>query len=1165
MDNNFTQIGIQYSSFGDNAQIEIQQTIVVPRKSTPIPSDVRQGSPNFVGRVDDLRGLHEALQKEKIVSVCAVRGMGGVGKTELAIQYALSQEFQQRYVACYWFSLNEGNLASLVLQKAAPYLAIPEEIQKSDDVYEQVKWCWQNWHPPEGEVLVILDDVKSLDDIPKQAMPINPRFKVMLTTRQRNLSPSFRELQLGVLPEDEALELLKRIVDRDSSSRIEDELETAKEISRYLGYLPLALELAATYLVEDEMLSLGEYWQQLNLQDRSISDEMVKYITAERGVVSAFALSWLRLRDLSQQVAMLLGRFAPADIPWQDLVEPTVKSLGWDEGAVRKGRIQLANLHLISLREQKNIDNQKKWSIGIHSLLREYFRWQADRVGQEFIHSLQRSITSFTILYSKLEPDRPIKADIERIRPLIPHWEIISCDMLDDVVSPDSDGNLVWTFLLIARFYRNQGLYSIAEKHYLNCLAEVEARLGSDSYSFAKSLYNLGSLYYLQGKYDRATSFLIEAQTILGEQGLNANDSINALNALGLVYTESGKFSEAEEYYLLALDRNSKDNANQWQLTERSLIVSDVLNNLALLNYKQGKYSEAEHLYHNAIAVTEEHLGTNHPDVATSLNNLANLYFSQGKYENAEPLYIQAMTIREQELHENHPAIAETYGALSSLYVARENYTEAEAMGLKALDIFEKSLGVDHPNTATSLFILGQILVEQEKFDEAESHFLRSLSMLERQLNENHPKIIPVLNEIGSIYHKQMKHNEAESLFKRALDISKKVFGAGHNSSTSSLGRLANLYRSQKKHSEAETLYLLSLSIVENHLGEDYRKVATSLINLAGFYQEQGKYNKAKILLERAILILEKISDSDNSVAKILDEIARLYMNHGMYTEAEMPLLKSLAILEKTYGCDHFATENCYFNLSVLYLKLGKYIAAEQFILRSISCSERNVNGNIHLAFGSNVRILASIYTEQEKYDDAEQLLLNKIPEMEKHLGLEHVEIAECYNNLAEIYRREGRYQEAEPLFRRVIQLMKTLLGDGHPSLLTVQNNLGLVLKQQKKYSDAIAIYQVVLSAREEILDAYHPDIAVSLNNLGGVYYAQGKLHDAVYYIEKAFRISMASLGNQHPQTNILFSTLANIKMQIMTGMDAATLELAARFNPEMHSSLMRLVIETIF
>ncbi len=76
--------------------------------STTIPSDVRQGSPNFVGRQQDLKNLHEALQNEGKVSVCAVRGMGGVGKTELAVQYALSKEFQQRYVACYWFSLNQG-------------------------------------------------------------------------------------------------------------------------------------------------------------------------------------------------------------------------------------------------------------------------------------------------------------------------------------------------------------------------------------------------------------------------------------------------------------------------------------------------------------------------------------------------------------------------------------------------------------------------------------------------------------------------------------------------------------------------------------------------------------------------------------------------------------------------------------------------------------------------------------------------------------------------------------------------------------------------------------------------------------------------------------------------------------------------------------------------
>ena len=707
MDNKFTQIGIQYSSFGDNAQIEVQQTIIVPRKSIPIPSDVRQGSPNFVGRVDDLRGLHEALQKEKIVAVCAVRGMGGVGKTELAIQYALSQEFQQRYVACYWFSLNEGNLASLVLQKAAPYLAMPEEIQKSDDVYEQVKWCWQNWHPPEGEVLVILDDVKSLDDIPKQAMPINPRFKVMLTTRQRNLSPSFRELQLGVLPEDEALELLKRIVDRDSSSRIEDELETAKEICRYLGYLPLALELAATYLVEDEMLSLGEYWQQLNLQDRSISDEMVKYITAERGVVSAFALSWLRLRDLSPQVAMLLGRFAPADIPWQDLVEPTVKSLGWDEGAVRKGRIQLANLHLISIREQKNI--------GIHSLLREYFRWQSDCEGDDFIHFLQRAIVDTGISISKTIPETPVKADIERVQLAIPHLDILSREMLDDI--PNLELELISVFIGIVLFYEGQGFYSLAEDPCQRCLKATQELLGERHPDVASSINNLAELYRLQGRYE-----------------------------------------EAEPLYKQVL--------SLWQelLGELHPHVAGSINNLALLYYSQGRYEEAELLHKQALSLKQELLGELHPDVATSINNLAVLYSAQGRYEEAEPLCKQALSLRQELLGELHPNVADSINNLAELYRLQGRYEEAEPLYKQALSLRQELLGESHPDVASSINNLAALYKYQGRYEEAEILYKQAIALMQELLGELHPNVASSINNLAGLYLSQGRYEEAEPL-----------------------------------------------------------------------------------------------------------------------------------------------------------------------------------------------------------------------------------------------------------------------------------------------------------------------------------------------------------------------------------------------------------------
>jgi tetratricopeptide (TPR) repeat protein len=333
-----------------------------------IPSNVRQGIPDFTGRVEDLQRLHEALQKNKIV---VVQGTGGVGKTELVVQYTLSQEFHQCYVACYWFLLNEGNLASLVLQKSAPYLAMPEEIQKSNDIYEQVKWCWQNWHPLEGEVLVILDDVKSLDDIPERVMPMNPRFKVILTTRQRNLSPFFPQLALDVLSEAEALELFKKIVDQDGSSRIEDELDAAKEICSFLGYLPLAIQLAGAFLVENAKLSLSDYSNQLlssvvktasriasSLKDLAwLYKSQSKYDEAEVFYVRALEITEQQLGREHPDVAEILdnlavlyevkGKYREAELTYIRLAQICEINLGVDHPKVAQSLNILANLYCL--------------------------------------------------------------------------------------------------------------------------------------------------------------------------------------------------------------------------------------------------------------------------------------------------------------------------------------------------------------------------------------------------------------------------------------------------------------------------------------------------------------------------------------------------------------------------------------------------------------------------------------------------------------------------------------------------------------------------------------------------------------------------------------------------------------------------------------------------
>ena len=80
------------------------------------------------------------------------------------------------------------------------------------------------------------------------------------------------------------------------------------------------------------------------------------------------------------------------------------------------------------------------------------------------------------------------------------------------------------------------------------------------------------------------------------------------------------------------------------------------------------------------MAIREQALGANHPDVAHTLNNLALVYWTQGKYSEAEGLYKRALAILEKALGANHPDVARTLNDLALVYRAQGKYGEAEAL-----------------------------------------------------------------------------------------------------------------------------------------------------------------------------------------------------------------------------------------------------------------------------------------------------------------------------------------------------------------------------------------------------------------------------------------------------------------------------------------------------
>ena len=506
----------------------------------------------FVGREAELQNLHSSLQTSRQVAIVAVAGMGGVGKTELATQYA-KQHLQNYQGGVCWLSAQGIDVGIQILRFAELKfkLIAPDDWELAD----RLRYCWQNWQ--QGEVLLVFDNVT---DYKKQVQPYlppeSPRFKVLLTTRQE-FDRTLPQLPLGVLKPLAAMKLLKSLVDRE---RLKSEPWVARRICKFLGYLPLALELVGRYLDTMPDLSLETLLKRLEkkrLEHEAIAkaNQLMRY---EYGVAEAFALSWEQLDEKAQGVGCYLSLFALADIPFS--VE-TIKDD--DEQELNEKAIaDLRKLHLIQW--------QSKGIYRLHPLIRQFFQMKLDESSEA-----DKVITAFAaemVEVAKQIPQQPNREHIFYLTPRIPHLAEVATHLSQYL----SDEDLIWTFKGLGWFYQGQGIYQQAEPWLQQCEEVTKKRLGLEHPHVAASLNNLALLYHATGRY-----------------------------------------SEAEPLYLQALELYKR------LLGDNHPDVAQSMNNLAGLYESTGRYSEAEPLLEQALAICERSLGVDHPNTIMFQENYA--------------------------------------------------------------------------------------------------------------------------------------------------------------------------------------------------------------------------------------------------------------------------------------------------------------------------------------------------------------------------------------------------------------------------------------------------------------------------------------------------------------------------------------------------------------
>ncbi|MBW4527701.1 MAG: tetratricopeptide repeat protein [Phormidium tanganyikae FI6-MK23] len=663
--------------------------------------------------------------------------MGGIGKTELALQYALKHLKLQDYPGGVCWLRSREDIGLQIVQFAREKLGMMPPDDR--ELMAQVEWCWVNWQ--KATTLLVFDDVQAYAVIKPFLPKHRDQFRVVLTTR-KYLDGSVQPFEIQVLSEVASLELLRRLV---SDGRIDQDIATAKQVCEWLGYLPLGLELVGRYLARKKGCSVAKLWERLQEQKLAAKAllEAESGMTASLGVTAAFELSWQELNADAQRLAALLSLFALADILWS-LVQQCLPETDQEELEDLRDE-QLVNLSLL------NYVGEDCYLL--HQLLREFFAVKRSQMPED--EEMKRSFYPVVIAGAEKAINNPEQSLLKETDEIMPHLKaaIMQLEMLG------YRNHLVGCIFWLANLYEAQGRYNEADPLYVQIVEIMRHQPDADSPYLATVLNNLALLYYSQGRFAEAEPLNIEALQIRRRRLGNAHPAVaTSLNNLALLYIAQGRYNEAEPLHFQALEIRQNNLGNDHP------DVGNSLDNLGHLYSLQERYNEAELLHLQALEICRRQLGEDHPRVATIISNLAYLYDLQERYDEAEPMHLQALEIRKRQLGEDHPRVATIISNLAYLYDLQERYDEAEPMHLQALEIRKRQLGEDHPQVAFSYNNLAHLYKLQGRYAEAEPLYLQSLVVLMERLGSDHPKFQGIWQSFLSFLEKVIEENQTGEL-----------------------------------------------------------------------------------------------------------------------------------------------------------------------------------------------------------------------------------------------------------------------------------------------------------------------------------------------------------------------------------------------------------------
>ncbi|MFE2419741.1 tetratricopeptide repeat protein [Streptomyces hokutonensis] len=591
-------------------------------------------SPIFVGRVEVMAELERALSAESQTITQTVHGLGGVGKTTLALHYAHDHAGTYRLV--WWIRSDTPELIEAGF--AALTVRLRGEEASNLTTSQAAEWAvgWLQTHPG---WLLVFDNAEKPGDVHAWTGQLRASGRHLITSRYKR-GWVCEPISLPVLDQEASLALLSGLVGGG------DEEDEARALAEELGHLPLALEQAGAFIAQREV-SIAAYRAMLERYPARAAAAAPGGFDPARTVARIWRIT---LDVLEQQdpraveILRIAAWYAPTGIP-RSLFEPLAED-----------PVDLAQL--LGLLADYNMITLDRAGFGIHRLVQMVARTPSEddpHRDQARILVAREWATELILDELPRDPSGNV-AGWSTWRALLPHVEAIL-----DVFEPGEDTAEIDVILtLTGQFLQEQGQLSQATDCYDRSLVAATRLFGEDDPSTLTSRNNLASAYEASGDVMRAIPLyertLEDCVRVLGEDDAS---TLTSRNNLAGAYRASGDVVRAIRLY----ERTLEDCVRV--LGEDHPHSLQSRNNLAGAYRASGDVVRAIRLYERALEDCVRVLGEDHPSTLGSRHNLAGAYGASGDVVRAIRLYEQALAGCFRVLGEDHPTTKTVFENLS--------------------------------------------------------------------------------------------------------------------------------------------------------------------------------------------------------------------------------------------------------------------------------------------------------------------------------------------------------------------------------------------------------------------------------------------------------------------------------------------------------------------